>query len=66
MNQYVVSLLAAAFFLSACSQRAVYEGIRTDQRWQCDREPLSQQQECRERTSKTYTEYERERQELLE
>lgn len=58
--------LVLLVLLAACSNKAVYDSVQNDQRWQCEKEPLSAQQECRERVAKSYDQYERERQELLE
>ncbi|WP_339896877.1 hypothetical protein [uncultured Gilvimarinus sp.] len=60
-NMWVVGLMV----LAGCSQQAVYDNMRNDARWDCDTVPLSQQKECRQQSSVSYDDYERERQELL-
>ena len=63
MTKFTGLILLAV--LAACSHKAIYDNAQNDQRWQCDKEPISTQAECRERVAKTYDQYERERQELL-
>lgn len=60
-----VALLAFSFIVAACSNKSVYDSVQNDQRWQCDQEPISTQDECRERASRSYEDYERERQGIL-
>ncbi|UTF60597.1 hypothetical protein [Gilvimarinus sp. DA14] len=64
MSKYATVFLVLA--LAACSNKAVYDNVQNDQRWRCDQEPISTQAECRERVSRDYEDYERERQEILE
>lgn len=58
-------LLIFTIFVGACSNKAVYENIQSNNRNDCAKLPQSQYDECLERTSKPYEEYERERQEVL-
>lgn len=51
---------------TGCSNKAVYDNMRINQRNECIKEPPAGYFECIERTQKTYDEYERERKELLE
>lgn len=51
---------------TGCSNKAVYDNMRINQRSECHNEPPPNYVECIERTEKTYDEYERERKELLE
>lgn len=61
-----VALLTLLFAVqAACTKQAVYENARNESRWDCGKLPLSQQAECREQSSVSYQEYERERQALL-
>lgn len=50
---------------TACSHRAVYETVQNNNRLDCQKQPPSQQEECERQASKSYQQYERERQELL-
>ncbi|WP_041523213.1 hypothetical protein [Gilvimarinus agarilyticus] len=58
-------MIVVLLMLVACSKQSVYDSMRNDARWDCDTVPLSQQKECREQSSVSYDDYERERQELL-
>ncbi len=51
--------------LAGCSKREIYDNILVDQRNRCIHQRPSEYDECIKRTSKSYEEYERERQELL-
>lgn len=55
-----ISMLAA-LMLVGCTSRGVYEGIQTGKRTECAMLPQSQYDECMERASISYDEYERER-----
>lgn len=59
-------LLAILILLSACSNKAVYENVKWNNQIECLRLPPDQYDECMERSSKSYEEYESERQETLE
>lgn len=56
-------LFVTMIFLSACSEKAVYDNIQLNNRLQCDKVPLPEYDDCMSRASKPYEEYERERQE---
>ncbi len=60
-----VILIVVGVSTVACSNRGVYDTIQTNNRLDCQTQPLSQQEECRRQAGKSYEEYERERQELL-
>jgi hypothetical protein len=47
--------------LVGCSSRGVYEGIQTSNRNECAMLPQSQYDECMERASVSYDDYQRER-----
>ena len=51
--------------VSACTNRGTYEGIKASNINECYRLPPSQQDECLEQANKSYEEYQREREELL-
>ena len=51
------------FGIAGCSNKAIYEKFRLDERNKCAKESPSTYLECIERTSKSYEEYERERKE---
>jgi hypothetical protein len=56
----LLSLVAVG--LSACTNRDIYENIRTDQRQDCNRQPSdSERQRCLARTQDSYEEYTRKR-----
>lgn len=59
-------ILLVLFAVAACSNRAIYENMRIEQRNECMREQSPRYEECIERTNKTYEEYQRERKEVLE
>jgi hypothetical protein len=61
-----IPLCLAVLFLAACSSRGFYEGVQTSNRQQCAMLPPSQYDECMERNSLSYEEYERERQATAE
>ncbi|MBU2887091.1 hypothetical protein KO507_15080 [Gilvimarinus agarilyticus] len=58
--------LMSVLLVAACSNRAVYENVQHNQHQLCDREPPGAQRECREQSSQSYSDYERERQQLLQ
>ena len=51
-------------FVTACSNRDIYENIQFNNRQDCLKLPPSQYDECMETFSKSYDEYERERKEV--
>lgn len=59
-------LFITTIFLTACSQKAVYDNIQLNNRIQCDKVPLSEYDACMERASKSYEDYERQRREVDE
>ncbi len=64
MSKLLVVLVM--FSIVGCSNKAIYDNLRLDQRNKCVEEPLSTYFECVERTNKSYEEYERERKEISE
>ena len=64
--QYGIILMASlSVSATACINRTVYESVQHNERFDCQKQPLSQQEECERQASKSYEQYERERQELL-
>jgi len=61
-----ILLILIMFSAAACSNKAIYDNIRLNQRNDCLKEPPSVYLECVEGTDKPYKEYERERKELLD
>jgi hypothetical protein len=61
----IVLVIVGATLLSACSNRALYETAQNNRRNACLKELPAQAQKCLETVSKSYEEYERERQALL-
>jgi hypothetical protein len=60
----IVTAILLSLLMSSCSNRGIYEGLRASSRFDCGRLPVSQYEECLERASKSYDQYERERQAL--
>ena len=62
-----IKILLIFFMLSSagCSNKAVYENVRQNQKNACLKEPPAVYSECMERASKTYEQYQRERETLL-
>jgi len=54
------------FGIAGCSNKAIYDTFRLDQRYKCAKEPPTTYFECIERTNKSFEEYERERKEISE
>lgn len=61
MKMYKLSVLVVISLFIGCSNKAVYENIQLNNRNECNKVPPSQYEECIERASKPYEEYERER-----
>lgn len=59
----VLGLVALAN-LGACSNQQVYEAVQRNQRLECQKIPLPQQDECMEQNSESYEEYRRNREAL--
>lgn len=62
MITVTVLLLSA----TACSNRAMYFNGQTNLRTECHEGPMSQYDECMARTSRSYEEYQRDREEALQ
>lgn len=63
---FLCFVLLMAVVVSACTQRAWYEGAKQSQRNECYKMPLSAREEClKALDSETYDEYQRQRQEEL-
>ena len=60
-GHFIVMLL----IFSGCTNKGVYEQIQTNNRVECGKLSPSQYEECVQRASKRYDEYERERQDAL-
>ena len=54
-------LLLIILLLAACSNKSVYDNIQSHNQKECAKLPLSQYDECMERSSKSYKDYKRER-----
>lgn len=66
MNKFLLVMSAVCVVVAAgCSNRAVYENMQLNQRQECAERPPSEFEACMERVNKTYDEYERDRQEIL-
>lgn len=62
MSKLLVVLVM--FGVAGCSNKAIYDNLRLEQRNRCTKEPQPTYLECIERTNKSYEEYERERKEM--
>jgi hypothetical protein len=63
---FICFLVLTALGVSACTQRAWYEGARQSQRNECYKMPPSAREEClKALESESYDEYQRQRQEQL-
>ena len=60
------AMALAILLVTSCSNRAVYDNIQLNNRNACAEKPPSEQDACYQNTGKTYDEYERERQGMLE
>ncbi|WP_235937536.1 hypothetical protein [Marinobacter caseinilyticus] len=60
-----IGMLMVLLSVGGCSHRAVYENIQINNRNDCSKRPPSEYAACMERASKSYDEYERERQEII-
>ncbi len=63
-KNFLFTGLLLVLAISACSSRQAYEAMQTRERNECLKVPESQYQECMERTSQSYDEYRREREDL--
>jgi len=62
----ILSMLLALLAISACSNRAIYENLRLQQRTACLKEPPSLYEACMEGARQPYDDYRREREEMLQ
>lgn len=66
MKHAIVLIALLGMSMAACSNRAVYENVQAHNRFECQKLPLSQQEECLQQADQSYEQYERERKELEE
>lgn len=59
------ALLVMILLMLGCSNQAYYDQQQFANRNECYQLPLSQREECLQKTNKTFAEYERERKELI-
>lgn len=59
-----ISLLVLALF-SACGNKAIYDNMQINRKTECATLPPTEYDKCMQSVDKTYSEYERERQEVL-
>jgi len=57
--------LITAISLSACSKQAWYTGAQSAQTAHCLDEPMSEYKDCNERSTESYHDYEKSREELM-
>lgn len=65
----VISLIALTVLLpgvTACNNKTIYLAAQNNLRIECHKGPISQYQECMARTSRSYEEYIRDREEASE
>ncbi|KPJ93935.1 MAG: hypothetical protein AMJ55_07150 [Gammaproteobacteria bacterium SG8_15] len=63
-KNFLFAGLLLVIAMSACSSRQAYEAMQTRERNECLTVPESQYQECMERTTRSYDEFSRERENL--
>lgn len=59
-------ILFVAVVVTGCTNRGFYESSQISRRNECRKLPIPQQEKCLEAASKTFEQYERERQEVLD
>jgi len=59
-------ILFVAVVVTGCTNRSFYESSQISRRNECRKLPMSQQEKCLEAANKTFDQYERERQEVLD
>ena len=64
MNKLLILVLLSS--VVACSNKAAYENIQINNRNECAKVPPAQLDECMARANRSYEEYQREREELLD
>lgn len=64
--QNLLVIRFVAVVVPGCTNRGFYESSQISRRNECRKLPMSQQEKCLEAASKTYDQYERERQEVLD
>lgn len=62
---WTVSLVLVFIMTAGCSNKAVYDNIQHSNRQECAHVPPPQYEECLERSSRSYEEYEREREAVV-
>ncbi len=62
---YNIAISIFVLILAGCSNKAVYDNIQQINRNECNKVPPAQYDECIDRTSKSYEEYRREREETI-
>ena len=65
MNMKMILILLVVFPVAGCSNRAVYENIQINKKNECLALPKSEYEKCMQGVDKSYSEYERDRQEAL-
>lgn len=65
MKTYFIAGAIALLALSGCSAEGVYNSRQSSEQTECRKQPPPADQECLQRTKKTYDEYMREREEAL-
>ena len=63
MRIYFIVIVSLLFF--GCSNKSIYNNVQLNNRQSCQKLPPSQYDECIKQTEKSYDEYERERNEIL-
>jgi hypothetical protein len=65
MKMSKMTVCMVALLLTGCSNKAVYDSIQFNNRNECNKVPPSQYEECIERASRPYEEYESEREKAI-
>lgn len=61
----IISTIIIVFLLFGCSNKKIYEAVQYNQKQECRKLPYPQQSECVEEHSKSFEEYEKNREDVL-
>ena len=66
MKSYLaLPMILMTLLISACSNKAIYDGLQYSNRNDCTKLPQTQYEECLQRADMSFHEYEMERKEIL-
>jgi len=61
----LIMIVIATLWLSSCSHKSIYDGIKHSQKLECQKVVSTQYDECISRSNVTYKEYTEQREETL-